>query len=306
MIQVKNLSKNYGEIEAVKNISFSVKKGEVFAFLGENGAGKSTTINILCTMLKKNSGCVRINGYELDKDDDKIRKSIGVVFQNSYLDDLLTVYENLYTRAILYGYTKEKAKEKIDLVIKRLDMTSFIKRRYGQLSGGQRRRADIARAILHSPKVLFLDEPTTGLDPSTRIMVWDSIKQLQQEFGMTVFFSTHYMEETEVADRIAIIKRGEIAEIGSPYQLKQKYSYDSLNLFGMNMDKIKKYLNDNNYQFSIINDFISVKLKQSLSSIAIINDLKKELESFEVRKGNMDDVFIAITGEEIKKGEKNI
>lgn len=297
MIKVKNLNKSYGEIKAVSSISFDVKKGDIYAFLGENGAGKSTTINVICTILKKDSGEVVINGNRLDSDDDKIKKDIGVVFQGSYMDDKMSVYENLATRAALYGYNSKEIKEKIKRVTQRLNLDEFIKRRYNSLSGGQRRRADIARAILHSPKVLILDEPTTGLDPATRAMVWKTIKNLQKETGMTIFFSTHYMEETEYANKISIIKKGKIAVTDTPYMLKQKYSYDTLNLYGDNV-AIEKYLKEHKHKYKINNDYISVKLKESMFSIDIINSLKEKIKSFEVRKGNMDTVFLTVTGED--------
>lgn len=295
MIKVRNLSKSYGDIKAVNDISFDVQKGEVYAFLGENGAGKSTTINIICTILKKDKGEVIINGHHLDKADDKIKKDIGVVFQGSYLDDTLTIYENLFARAMLYGFTTKQAKEQIKWVSEQLRLEEFIKRRYNKISGGQRRRADIARAILHKPKLLILDEPTTGLDPATRAMVWETIQSLKKEAEMTIFFSTHYMEEAENANRISIIKNGIIAVTDTPYVLKQKYSYDSLNLYG-EMDKIKEYLEKNNFVYATNNDYIIVKLKQSMLAIDIINAIKTDITSFEVEKGNMDTVFLTITG----------
>jgi multidrug/hemolysin transport system ATP-binding protein len=298
MIEVRNLSKTYdNKVLAVDDISFSVNKGEIFAFLGENGAGKTTTINILCTMLKKDKGSVRINGFDLDKHDADIRKSIGVVFQGSYLDDRLTVAENLASRGMLYGYSAKEIKERIDLVSKRLNMDSYIKRRYGQLSGGQKRRADIARAILHTPKLLFLDEPTTGLDPATRHNVWQTIKEIQEQTGMTIFFSTHYMEETEIATRVAIIKKGRIAVMDTPYVLKQKYSFDTLNLFSEDLTAITNYLQENKYEYRINNDYVVVRLKNSLHALPIIDALSGKLDSFEVMKGNMDTVFIAVNGE---------
>lgn len=297
MIKVTNLSKSYGEVKAVNDISFSVNKGDIYAFLGENGAGKSTTINIICTILKKDMGEVVINGNILDKADAQIKKDIGVVFQGSYLDDTLSVYENLFARAMLYGYSPKVAKQHIEWVSDKLKLEEFLKRRYKNLSGGQRRRADIARAILHKPKLLILDEPTTGLDPLTRALVWETINDLKTQSGMTIFFSTHYMEEAENANMIAIIKNGTIAVIDTPYMLKQKYSYDTLNLFG-DMPKILAYLEKNKHNFSINNDFVVVKLKQSMASIDIINALKADITSFEVKKGNMDTVFLAVTGKD--------
>lgn len=298
MIEVKNLSKTYdNKVLAVDDISFTVDDSEIFAFLGENGAGKTTTINILCTMLRKDKGEVKINGFDLDKEDAAIRKSIGVVFQGSYLDDRLTVAENLAARGMLYGYSAKEIKERISSVSQRLNMESYIKRRYGQLSGGQKRRADIARAILHTPKLLFLDEPTTGLDPATRHTVWETIKEIQQQTGMTIFFSTHYMEETEIATKVAIIKKGKIAVVDTPYMLKQKYSFDTLNLYSKDLTNITAYLQSHEYEYKINNDYVIVKLKDSMRALPIIYALRGGLDSFEVMKGNMDTVFITVNGE---------
>ncbi|HHT83037.1 MAG: ABC transporter ATP-binding protein [Christensenellales bacterium] len=304
MIKVNNLSKSYGEIKAVQNISFRVKEGEIYAFLGENGAGKSTTINILCAILKKDKGDVFIGGNKLDAEDEKIKKILGVVFQGSFLDEALSVYENLAVRAALYGFKKADIKKKIQEVADRLELNEFIGRKYKSLSGGQKRRVDIARAILHSPKLLILDEPTTGLDPATRAKVWRTIKDLRKETGMTVFFSTHYMEETEHADRISIIKKGRIAVTDTPYMLKQKYSYDTLNLYGDN-EKIIEYLKEKGVKHKIKNDYIAVKIKESLESVDIVNDIRESLKSYEVRKGNMDTVFLTVTGKEDFDKEEN-
>ncbi len=301
MILVENLYKSYGDIKAVDDISFEVKKGEIYAFLGENGAGKSTTINIICTILKKDKGNVFIDNLELDKQDDQIKKSLGVVFQNSFLDKRLNTYENLATRAALYGFSPKEIKQSIQNVSDALELSDFTKQRYSTLSGGQRRRVDIARAILHRPKLLILDEPTTGLDPATRAKVWDTIKRLQEQTDLTVFFSTHYMEEAEYANRISIIKQGKLAVTDTPYMLKQKYSHDLLSIYGDN-GAISDYLVKHNHKFKLNNDHISVKLKESMDSLKIINDLKEHIHSFEVRKGNMDTVFLTVTGQEDLNG----
>ena len=209
-IQVENLRKQYGEHEAVKGISFDVQQGELLAFLGANGAGKSTTIEILCTLLKKTSGTVRINGFTLDAKNNNadIRKSIGVVFQQSLLDERLTVHENILHRGKTYGLTKVELAANYQFVSTYLHLDDIEKKKYGTLSGGQKRRADIARALIHKPQILFLDEPTTGLDPQTRQFVWQAIKKLQQETNMTIFLTTHYMEEAAVAHHVIVLKNG--------------------------------------------------------------------------------------------------
>jgi multidrug/hemolysin transport system ATP-binding protein len=220
IIIVENLKKSYGNVKAVNGIDFFVNEGELFAFLGPNGAGKTTTIDIICTLLAPDAGKVSVNGYKLGKNDDKIRQCIGVVFQDSILDNLLTVKENLFTRGSFYGMPQRQLAEAVKKAAEAADILSFINRPYGKLSGGQRRRADIARALVNTPKVLFLDEPTTGLDPQTRKSVWDTIRSLQKDTGMTVFLTTHYMEEAAGADYVAIIDNGLISAKGTPGELR--------------------------------------------------------------------------------------
>ncbi|MDD3713041.1 MAG: ATP-binding cassette domain-containing protein, partial [Candidatus Izemoplasmatales bacterium] len=219
IINVENLSKNYGEVKAVKGIDFYVEKGSLFAFLGPNGAGKTTTINILSTLISMDSGKVEINGIKLGEHEDLIRSSIGIVFQEGVLDPLLTIKENLEVRGSFYGISKDKLKERIESALEIAGITNIANRRYGILSGGQKRRADIARALINSPKILFLDEPTTGLDPQTRKNVWNTIMYLKNNENMTVFLTTHYMEEAEKADYVVIIDNGQIAAKGTPSYL---------------------------------------------------------------------------------------
>jgi len=239
-LSVKDLRKSYGTFEAVKGISFDVKKQDFFAFLGPNGAGKSTTINILCTLLEKDSGDVSINGFSLGKDDDAIRKSIGIVFQTHMLDDKLSVKENLMIRGRFYQMSKEDLTLQIKTLTQELYMKDFINQKYGTLSGGQKRRVDIARALINAPKLLILDEPTTGLDPKTREDVWAYIEKLREK-EMTIFLTTHYMEEAAKASHVAIIDQGKIVASGTPTALKRLHSYDSLKLEGK-IESITSYL----------------------------------------------------------------
>lgn len=295
IIVVSNLTKTYQTQKAVNDISFSVKEGSLFAFLGTNGAGKSTTIEILCTLLKKSSGQVIINGYNLDQNNEgNIRKSIGVVFQQSILDDRLTVEENILHRGKMYGLTTEELKENYAFVTKYLQLEEIAPRKYRQLSGGQRRRADIARALIHRPKILFLDEPTTGLDPQTRQFVWKAVRQLQREENMTVFLTTHYMEEAAVADYVVVIKQGKIVAQGTPDDLKTNYAYDQLKL--VFHDKIEgiEQLKQLSYPFHERNNIFTLQIETTLASLPILNRLEKNIKSFEVIKGSMDDVFINI------------
>jgi len=223
VIKAINLTKKYGELTAVKNVSFDVKKGEIFAFLGPNGAGKTTTIKMFTTMLNPTSGQIFINGYDPVKESDAVRRSFGIVFQDSSLDDELTAYENMELHAVLYGVFKKEHRERIEQLLNFVELwdrrNSFVK----TFSGGMKRRLEVARGLTHHPKILFLDEPTLGLDPQTRNHIWGYIQKLNKEEGMTVFFTTHYMEEAErVADRVAIIDHGQIIEEGTTEYLKQK------------------------------------------------------------------------------------
>ncbi|MFJ7731192.1 ATP-binding cassette domain-containing protein [Lysinibacillus sp. NPDC097231] len=299
-IQVENLRKQYGEQQAVKGISFTVDHGSLFAFLGANGAGKSTTIEILCTLLKKSSGTVKINGYTLDESNDnaEIRKSIGVVFQQSLLDERLTVRENILHRGKTYGLSKAQLAENYQFVSTYLHLEDIEKQKYGTLSGGQKRRADIARALIHRPKILFLDEPTTGLDPQTRQFVWQAIKQLQIETNMTVFLTTHYMEEAAVAHQVVVLKQGEIVAEGTPDALKTKYAYDSMALVFHQSDEGSKWLKDNAISYSENLGIFSIRVDSTLQALDLLKKAEPLIASFEVIKGSMDDVFIHIMAEE--------
>lgn len=292
IIDVKGLKKTYKEIEAVKGIDFSIQKGEFIALLGPNGAGKTTTINILCTLLKQTEGEVYYQNDMIGKDDGNIKQKIGVVFQESVLDKMLSVKENLETRGILYQSNTTKLKSLVQEIIETLQLESIKDQLYGELSGGQSRRVDIARALLHSPTILFLDEPTTGLDPSTRILVWETLKKLREK-GLTIILTTHYMEETSSCDRIIVMDQGTIIASDTPQQLRLKYSNDTIKLIG-NIKEIKKYLSDYNYKEYI--DYIEITVKNTVDSISLLSKLEKHIQAFEVVRGNMDDVFLHLTG----------
>lgn len=290
MIHVSNLSKSYSDIHAVKGISFDVTKGSFFAFLGPNGAGKSTTINMLCTLLSKDHGDVTISGYELGKEDDGIRKSIGVVFQHYMLDGKLTVSQNLHIRGQFYNLKKDVILSRIDWLVNLLGI-DYLDQPYKTLSGGQKRRADIARALIHQPKILFLDEPTTGLDPKTRKDVWEVIDLLRQQ-EMTIFLTTHYMEEASQADKIVIINHGEIVVQGTPDALKKSYAHDSLRLAG-NDKGIEEKLKEMSISYEKKADVYVVKTS-SLNAIPMIEALRGHLTGFEMIQATLDDVFLDI------------
>ena len=305
IVEISSLVKKYGELTAVNDISFTIKEGSFFAFLGPNGAGKTTTINVLCTLLDKTSGNIQVDGYELGKEDSKIRNSIGVVFQDSVLDNLLTVRENIESRASFYNIIGKDFEKKLEAISEDTGINDFIDRKYGKLSGGQRRRADIARALINTPKLLFLDEPTTGLDPFTRKSVWQMIKRLQEENGVTVFLTTHYMEEAASADDVAIIDNGKIVATGTPAQLRVKYSSDYLKVVPNNEDKFVKLLKSIKKDFDLKADVVTIQVKDSMEALDMLKKYEDYIKNFEVVRGNMDDVFINVTGHAImKEGEE--
>lgn len=297
ILEVKNLIKKYGDFEAVNDISFTVEKQSLFAFLGPNGAGKSTTINIIATLLEKTSGDILVNGYHVGTEDQMVRKNIGIVFQNSMLDELLTVRENIVLRAALYKISRKECEKRLEEIHGYIGLNDILDRPYGKLSGGQKRKSDIARALIHYPTILFLDEPTTGLDPKTRIQVWKTIKKLQIEKQITIFLTTHYMEEAAGADKVVIINKGRIVGEGSPSQLKDDYSIDTVNVTPYNLDDFVQHLKADNITFEVIADQVIVPVKDSAEALVFLNKVEGKIESFEVLKGNMDDVFLNITGE---------
>ncbi len=307
VIKVTNLSKQYDkQILAVDSISFKVKENEFFAFLGPNGAGKSTTINILCTILGGYTGEAEICGYKLGKSNNKIQNSIGIVFQDSVLDERLTVRENLQARASLYDIYDNDFNIRLNEINHYFDINTLLNRKFGTLSGGQKRRIDIARALLNMPKVLFLDEPTTGLDPQTRNNVWKALIEIRQKTGMALFLTTHYMEETDLADHVAIIDMGKIVASGTPTELKDKYSVDTIKLYCFDDAEkntaITEELNKNNIQYETNNGIFTIKTKESLSFLPLLNKIAKDLKNVEIIKGDMDSVFLNVTGKNIREG----
>ena len=300
MMEVQGLVKSYGDVRAVRGIDFYVEKGKLFAFLGPNGAGKSTTIEILSTALQADQGEVMINGYTLGREDSKIRSSIGVVFQGHLLDDLLTVRENLLTRGSFYGLKGQELNQAVAQAADATDALDFWDRPYGKLSGGQRRRADIARALVNRPQILFLDEPTTGLDAQTRRNVWECIEELQKETGMTVFLTTHYMEEAAKADYVIVIDHGKIAAKGTPAQLKAQYAKDQLRLQIGEREELIKVLKELSLSYEEQADIITIAIASTLDALPIIERCREYISGFEVLQGTMDDAFIGITGKEIR------
>lgn len=299
IISIDGLCKSFGDVKAVQNLSFQVKKGELFAFLGVNGAGKSTTISILCGQLAKDAGTVFVCGEDVEKGMEKICRKLGVVFQNSVLDKALTVRDNLQSRAALYGITGKEFKKRLAELASLLDFENLLNRTVGKLSGGQHRRIDIARAILHKPELLILDEPTTGLDPQTRKLLWDVVRNLRRTDGMTVLLTTHYMEEAADADYVVIIDSGKISAEGTPLELKNKYTGDFITLYGVSEDNI----NNLGLPFEKIRDAVRVSVPDARAATQLILEHPELFSDYEITKGKMDDVFLAVTGKKPEGGE---
>lgn len=298
IITIDHLSKHFGEVKAVQDLSFRVREGELFAFLGVNGAGKSTTIHIMCGQLKKDGGKIVIDGADLDGGADPVKQKLGVVFQNSVLDGALTVWDNLESRAALYKITGAAFKKRFSELDALLGIGEFKKRAVAKLSGGQRRRIDIARALLHRPKILILDEPTTGLDPQTRKLLWGVIARLRQEERMTVFLTTHYMEEAAEADFVVILEGGKIAAEGTPLSLKNRYTGDFITLYGVDEETVMGL----GLPYEKIPGGFRLSVPDTAQATRLILDHPEVFRDYEVTKGRMDDVFLAVTGRQPEGG----
>lgn len=295
MIKIEGLSKSFGKIKAVKEISFRVEEGELFAFLGENGAGKSTTINIICGQLSKDGGKVVVDGLDIETHFSEIKTKLGVVFQNSVLDSALSVYDNLESRAAMYGIVGESFKKRLSELSELLELDDLLKRPVGKLSGGQRRRIDIARSLLNNPKVLILDEPTTGLDPQTRKKLWDVITELRKKEKTTVFLTTHYMEEAADADHVVIIDGGVIIATGTPHELKNKYAEDFITIYGVDEADVQKL----DVSYEKLRDAFRLSVPNTSKATELIIKYPDLFVDFEITKGKMDDVFLNVTGKKL-------
>lgn len=298
IIEIQGLCKRFGDIQAVQDLNLTVKEGELFAFLGINGAGKSTAINIMCGQLTKDQGRVIIDGADLDHNPDHIKRSLGVVFQSSVLDGALTVQDNLESRAALYGIAGQNFKNRLSALAGLLDFDDLLKRPVGKLSGGQRRRIDIARALLHQPRILILDEPTTGLDPQTRKLLWNVITDLRKKEQMTVFLTTHYMEEAAEADYVVILDSGKIAAKGTPLELKNTYSGDYITLYGVDEAAVKAM----NVEYEVLRDAYRLSVPDTSAATQLILNHPDIFLDYEITKGKMDDVFLQATGKKLEGG----
>lgn len=300
IIEINHLDKSFQDVHAVNDLSLRVKEGELFAFLGVNGAGKSTTISIMCGMLAKDGGKVFIDGKDVDKDMREITKELGVVFQNTVLDAKLSVKDNLTSRAALYGITGKEAKQRIAHLAELLEFKDILNRTFGKLSGGQKRRVDVARALLNNPKILILDEPTTGLDPEARKALWSVVTTLRKNQNMTVFLTTHYMEEAADADYVVILDSGKISAEGTPLELKNNYTGDFVTIYNVDEDKIKAL----GLPYENIRDAVRIAVKNTEEARDLIVRHPDLFTDFEITKGKMDDVFLAVTGKKLEGGEQ--
>ena len=298
VLEIKDLNKSFGDVKAVNNLSFHVNEGELFAFLGVNGAGKSTTINIICNHLAKDSGVVKVNDIDIDKDPYQIKRELGVVFQSSTLDKPLSVIDNLANRAALYGIYGKAFKKRLNELSDMLDFKRLLKRRVDKLSGGERRRVDIARALLHRPSILILDEPTTGLDPQTRRLLWSVLSDLRHNEHMTIILTTHYMEEAADADYVIIIDSGSKVAEGTPLELKNKYAGDFITLYNVSEEDVKKL----KLPYEPLRDAFRISIKNTQEATRLISTYPNLFIDYEVEKGKMDDVFLAATGKKLEGG----
>ena len=298
IIEIEHLNKRFAEVQAVRDLSFHVRPGELFAFLGVNGAGKSTTISILCGQLAKDSGSVRVCGESIDQNMPHIARKLGVVFQNSVLDGALSVRDNLRSRAALYGITGAAFNARLAELAELLDFSGLLNRTLGKLSGGQRRRIDIARALLHRPEILILDEPTTGLDPQTRKLLWDVVQELRRRENLTVFLTTHYMEEAADADYVVILDSGAIAAEGTPLDLKNAYTGDFITLYGADAEALRPL----GLPCEVLRGAVRLAVPDTAAATKLIVEHPELFTDYEITKGKMDDVFLAVTGKKLTGG----
>lgn len=301
IIEVKNFTKKYGKFTAVDNISFDVEEGSIFAFLGPNGAGKSTTINTLCTIFDKTEGMMRIDGKDVSRQKDQVRSVIGVVFQDSTLDTKMTLEENLIMHCHFYNIDKKQIPGRIDFALEIVDLLDWKKKMVGSLSGGMKRRVEIARSLLHTPKVLFLDEPTTGLDPQTRAHIWDYIVKLQKESNMTIFLTTHYMDEAEICKKVAVIDGGKIVAMDTPYQLKKQYTRDKAYITTSDGPALEELLSRYGMEFKNKKTHYSVMVSDMSALLALVSQHRDFISDMEIKKGTLNDVFLEITGKDIRE-----
>ncbi len=300
IIEVKNYTKKYGDFTAVDNISFHVEEGTVFAFLGPNGAGKSTTINTLCTILEKTDGDLKINGNDVAEHKARVRNDIGIVFQESTLDGKLTVEENLKLHCDFYHVPQNEVKERISFVLDLVDLKEWKKASVNGLSGGMKRRVEIARGLVHYPKVLFLDEPTAGLDPQTRANIWEYIYKLQKQRNITIFLTTHYMDEAEICDKVAIMDHGKIVAFDTPFNLKKQHTSEIMRVKTTQQEALTQYLKEQSIKYKFGEELFTIFPTELRQALDIVSEFRTSISDCEISKGTLNEVFLAITGKEIR------
>lgn len=301
IIEVEHFTKRYGDFTAVDDISFTVDESSIFAFLGPNGAGKTTTINTLCTILDKTQGNIKINGHDASKEKALVRKDIGIVFQDSTLDEKMTVEENLKYHCAFYKVPKNEVANRINFALDLVELSDWKRAVVGSLSGGMKRRVEIARGLVHYPKVLFLDEPTTGLDPQTRANVWEYIQRLQKQKNITIFLTTHYMDEAEVCSKIVVMDHGKIIAHDTPENLKKQYTSIEIKAVCSESETLQNTLRNRSVPYHTNENTIIFQTKQPSLAMEILSACKEKIIDFEVKKGTLNDVFLAITGKEIRE-----
>lgn len=301
IIEVHDFTKKYGKFTAVNNVSFHVEEGSIFAFLGPNGAGKSTTINTLCTIFDKTSGTLTIDGKDVTHEKNAVRGVIGVVFQEATLDNKMTVYENLKMHCYFYKVPRAEADERIRFVLGLVDLLDRRGAMVSSLSGGMKRRVEIARALLHYPKVLFLDEPTTGLDPQTRAHIWEYVVKLQKEKNITIFLTTHYMDEAEICNKIAIMDGGQIVAMDTPYQLKKQHTKDRANITTKDPAELERLLLESGFPFQKKTGYYSTEVENLDQLLAVLGKHQSQIIDLEIKKGTLNDVFLKIAGKDIRE-----
>ncbi|MFZ5906817.1 MAG: ATP-binding cassette domain-containing protein [Nitrospirota bacterium] len=305
IIQVHNLAKKFGHIAAVNDVSFEVEEGTVFGFLGPNGAGKTTTINILCTLLAPTSGSAFIAGYDCMREPSEVRKAIGIVFQDTTLDKDLTAYENLMFHAYLYNVRKESRKNRVDEVLRFVDLYERKDDLVRKFSGGMKRRLEVARGLIHRPKILFLDEPTLGLDPQSRANLWEFISELPGKHNVTIFMTTHYMEEAEVCSRIAIIDNGKIIALDSPSELKQAIGGDVVSIKTTDNPSTKREL-ERIFKLGVTEKEGELSMTCPIGDTCIpemLRTIGDKVLSVRIQRPTLNDVFLNLTGKAIRDGE---
>lgn len=301
IIEVEHFSKTYGDFKAVDDISFTVDEGSIFAFLGPNGAGKSTTINTLCTILDKTEGSIRINGHDVSKEKGAVRKDIGIVFQDSTLDAKMTVEEKLKYHCSFYKVPINEVAGRIDFALDLVELTDWKKAVVGSLSGGMKRRVEIARGLVHFPKVLFLDEPTTGLDPQTRANVWEYIQKMQKQKNMTIFLTTHYMDEAEVCSKVVIMDHGKIVAHDTPENLKHQYTGTEVDVRCKHTEILEKILKVQKIPYKKVGNRVVFHTKKASDALPVLSGCQDTILDFEAKNGTLNEVFLAITGKEIRQ-----